>query len=251
MTHVMQTASRLALIATLTATPALLFAQTTTQEQPTGTAKVETDSTAATDAMTPTAEGTTAAADSGAAATQDSSGTATAQDNVAVPAEGTASMAEGTDTAVTTDDTTNMATADQAAQPVPGQIVMQSENTVLAKDLIGSNVYSEDGESIGDINNLIVNLDGSVEGVVIGVGGFLGMGEKDVAIEMASLTVTTDENANTRLMTSAKKADLEAANAFVTADEQRAAKKSLETMPAQDPAAVNSAPVTDVPAASE
>ena len=37
-------------------------------------------------------------------------------------------------------------------------------------------------QSIGDINDLVVAEDGSIEAVVIGVGGFLGMGEKSVAV---------------------------------------------------------------------
>ena len=82
--------------------------------------------------------------------------------------------------------------AEVPTKPVEGQIVMQSENTILANNLIGRRVYSGNDETVGDINDLIVNLDGSVEGVVIGVGGFLGMGEKKVAVEMSAITVSTE-----------------------------------------------------------
>jgi len=47
--------------------------------------------------------------------------------------------------------------------------------------LIGLNVYNQDNK-IGDINELIVDHSGKIEAVVIGVGGFLGMGEHDVAV---------------------------------------------------------------------
>jgi sporulation protein YlmC with PRC-barrel domain len=47
--------------------------------------------------------------------------------------------------------------------------------------LIGLNVYNND-DKIGDINELIVGKDGKIDAVVIGVGGFLGMGEHDVAV---------------------------------------------------------------------
>ena len=120
-------------------------------------------------------------------------------------------------------------------KPVEGQIIMQSENTMLANDLIGSNVYSPDGDTIGDVDDLSVNFDGTVDGVVIGVGGFLGIGEKDVAVEMGSLSTTTDENGNMRLTSSATKTDLEAAEAFVTAADQQAAKRAQEAAPAVDP----------------
>lgn len=107
-------------------------------------------------------------------------------------------------------------------KPVEGQIVMQSENTILANDLIGRRVYSGADETVGDINDLIVNLDGSVEGVVIGVGGFLGMGEKKVAVEMSAITVSAEpQTGNIRLVLSSTREDLEAAPEFRTAEEQQ------------------------------
>lgn len=54
-------------------------------------------------------------------------------------------------------------------------------------DFEGKAVFSTEGESIGEINDVLVSQDGSVNAVVIGVGGFLGIGEKDVAIDMSAL----------------------------------------------------------------
>jgi len=53
--------------------------------------------------------------------------------------------------------------------------------------LIGVNVYNEANEKIGDIEELIVDKSGKVENVVLGVGGFLGMGEHYVAVPMEKL----------------------------------------------------------------
>lgn len=112
--------------------------------------------------------------------------------------------------------------AEVPTKPVEGQIVMQSENTILANDLIGRRVYSGNDETVGDINDLIVNLDGSVEGVVIGVGGFLGMGEKKVAVEMSAITVSTEpDTGNVRLVLSSTREDLEAALEFKPVDQQK------------------------------
>ena len=52
-------------------------------------------------------------------------------------------------------------------------------------DLQGKAVYGSDGESIGEINDILVSVDGSVN-AVIGVGGFLGIGEKDFAVDLAA-----------------------------------------------------------------
>lgn len=77
--------------------------------------------------------------------------------------------------------------------PVPGQIVVQEPNTVLAKgDLIGQTVYAPDKAKIGSISDLILSKDAkSVEGFVIGVGGFLGLGEKIIALKLDKLKIST------------------------------------------------------------
>lgn len=54
-------------------------------------------------------------------------------------------------------------------------------------DLQGKTVYSADGSNIGEINDVLVSQDGSINAVIIGVGGFLGIGEKDVAVNMSAL----------------------------------------------------------------
>lgn len=112
--------------------------------------------------------------------------------------------------------------AEAPAQPVEGQIEAQTMDTLLASDLMGATVYAPDDETVGEIGDMIVTMDGQVKGVVIGVGGFLGIGEKDVAIEMSALEVSMTPEDDVRLVLSSTKADLEAAPAFVSAAEQRA-----------------------------
>jgi sporulation protein YlmC with PRC-barrel domain len=53
--------------------------------------------------------------------------------------------------------------------------------------LIHMNVYNNQDEKIGDIKELMTNKSGQIERVVIGVGGFLGMGEHDVAVKFDQL----------------------------------------------------------------
>src|SRR6202790_5135753 len=56
-----------------------------------------------------------------------------------------------------------------------------------ASKLSGVNVYNDNNEKIGDIEELIVDKSGKVDQVVLGVGGFLGMGEHYVAVPMEKL----------------------------------------------------------------
>jgi Spy/CpxP family protein refolding chaperone len=49
--------------------------------------------------------------------------------------------------------------------------------------LIGVNVYNEQNDKLGDINEIILDPAGNVTGYVVGVGGFLGMGEHDILVD--------------------------------------------------------------------
>ena len=76
-----------------------------------------------------------------------------------------------------------------------------------ASKLEGLDVYNQNNEKIGDISELLVDSSGKVQAVVVGVGGFLGIGERDVAIPfdqirlvnepraVATTATTTDPNA--------------------------------------------------------
>ena len=57
-----------------------------------------------------------------------------------------------------------------------------------ASKLIGLNVYNDQNEKLGDISELLIDKSGKVEGVVIGVGGFLGLGQHDIKVEVGKLT---------------------------------------------------------------
>jgi sporulation protein YlmC with PRC-barrel domain len=51
-----------------------------------------------------------------------------------------------------------------------------------ASKLVGLSVYNDNNESVGSINDLLTDKNGSIKAVVIGVGGFLGVGEHLVAV---------------------------------------------------------------------
>ena len=53
--------------------------------------------------------------------------------------------------------------------------------------LIGVNIYNEQNDKLGDINEIILDPAGKVTGYVVGVGGFLGMGEHDILVDPAKI----------------------------------------------------------------
>src|SRR5499426_3902706 len=56
-----------------------------------------------------------------------------------------------------------------------------------ASKLIGLNVYNDQNEKLGDISEILLDKSGKVDGVVIGVGGFLGMGRHDILVQLDKL----------------------------------------------------------------
>ncbi|MHC4052677.1 PRC-barrel domain-containing protein [Bradyrhizobium sp. 25ACV] len=73
-----------------------------------------------------------------------------------------------------------------AATAQPADKMMLKDNWRASK-LMGLDVYNEANEKLGDINELLVDKSGKINAVVIGIGGFLGMGEHDIAVSMDKL----------------------------------------------------------------
>jgi len=120
--------------------------------------------------------------------------------------------------------------ATQPQAPIAGQIVMQDVNTLLAKqDLIGQTVYAPDKEKVGSISDLILSKDGkTVEGFVIGVGGFLGIGEKSVALKMDRLKMSPGSDGTMTLSTDASKDELSKTPAFKSKRDQESERAALQ-----------------------
>ncbi len=123
------------------------------------------------------------------------------------------------DPAVTNDGTTIAALANTTDMGEVGStyLIQQGLDQVSAKTYIGQTVYNAANESVGDINDLIVSKNGGIVAAVIGVGGFLGMGEKWVAVPMANITVSqATDGGKMKLMTTETAESLKAAPEFKT-----------------------------------
>ncbi len=81
-------------------------------------------------------------------------------------------------------------TADKGAAPENKVVGLGSE--VAASDLLSQKVMNTANEIVGDINDLSIGSDGKIAAVIIGVGGFLGMGEKNVSLPYDQLTFSRD-----------------------------------------------------------
>ncbi|MBR0827216.1 PRC-barrel domain-containing protein [Bradyrhizobium manausense] len=74
-----------------------------------------------------------------------------------------------------------------AATSQPANAHVALKGSWRASKLMGLNVYNEANEKLGDINELLVDKSGKINAVVIGIGGFLGMGEHDIAVSIDKL----------------------------------------------------------------
>jgi sporulation protein YlmC with PRC-barrel domain len=69
----------------------------------------------------------------------------------------------------------------------PKWITEEAAGQWRASKLIGLNVYNNENEKIGGITELIVDQSGKLDVVVVGAGGFLGLGEHDVTIPYSQI----------------------------------------------------------------
>src|SRR5215468_2417627 len=68
--------------------------------------------------------------------------------------------------------------------------VVGSPTAVDAAKLIGRNVVNTNGDTVGEIDSVVIDQSGKVRYVIVGVGGFLGIGKKDVALAWSDMTIS-------------------------------------------------------------
>ena len=86
---------------------------------------------------------------------------------------------------------------------------MVPANEIAVTDLEGSTVYGINDERIGDIGDIMVDDQGQIQNVVVEVGGFLGIGEKPVAIPFDQMSVLRSEAGEVRVFIEATEEQLE------------------------------------------
>jgi hypothetical protein len=79
--------------------------------------------------------------------------------------------------------------ASDATTKKPEFTASQQADQLLASKFKGTNVLGPKNEKVGDVSDVLFDKSGKVLAVVVGVGGFLGIGEKDVAIDMGSFQI--------------------------------------------------------------
>lgn len=131
--------------------------------------------------------------------------------------------------------------APMTQEGAPTAAVLPSDGH-LASNLMSEDVYNgtaDNAEKIGTVNDLVLNKDGAVEAIVVGVGGFLGIGAKNVALPYAEVD-WAERNGDRWIVVSATKDQLTQLPDFD--------KKPFEPAPAESAATTPAAPATDMTA---
>jgi sporulation protein YlmC with PRC-barrel domain len=105
-----------------------------------------------------------------------------------------------------------MATTDATADITTGSIAPSQD--LAASKLIGATVYASDDSNIGEVGDIVFDKKGDINAIIVDVGGFLGIGEKPVALSFDKLNMRTDENGNITLVANASKDELNNAPAY-------------------------------------
>lgn len=114
-------------------------------------------------------------------------------------------------------------TAAAPAADLPKFIAEQAQDQTLASELMGAPVYGKDDNKLGDVADIVFGPDHETVALVIGVGGFLGIGEKQVGVSLSQFGIEQDADGKPALFLEATAEELEAAAAFTTLDEAKAA----------------------------
>jgi len=84
-------------------------------------------------------------------------------------------------------------TAQEQLELQGGFVVRQGPNQLLGSNLMSANVIGAAGENIGTVDDVLMDNEGRVLAIIVGVGGFLGIGQRDVAIPVDALNFVTAE----------------------------------------------------------
>ncbi|HET6161901.1 MAG TPA: PRC-barrel domain-containing protein [Dongiaceae bacterium] len=112
-----------------------------------------------------------------------------------------------------------------AAAPAASEAIIpeQTETQLRAEDLMGIPVVGSGDEEIGKVEDLLFDEKEKITGVVVGVGGFLGIGKKEVGLDWDQAKLEQDpDSGKKKIVISLSKADLEAAPDFKTQEEKKA-----------------------------
>jgi uncharacterized protein YrrD len=94
-------------------------------------------------------------------------------------------------------------------------VTTQSPDQFLASKFKGMDVVGSDDKKIGDVSDILFDKEGKIEAYIVSVGGFLGVGAKDVALAPTAFEVVKgSEGSSDKLKLAMSKDELKQAQNF-------------------------------------
>ena len=112
------------------------------------------------------------------------------------------------------------APADKAASPeasIPDKSAALG-GEMSASDLLNKKVMNPENDTIGNVNDLSIGGDGKIAALIVGVGGFLGMGEKNVSLPYDQLSFSRDSDGSVIVTANVTKESLQSAPEWTKPD---------------------------------
>ncbi|MDB5593593.1 MAG: photosystem reaction center subunit [Hyphomicrobiales bacterium] len=108
--------------------------------------------------------------------------------------------------------TGGLSMADKA--PAPARFITMTPGNLTTDDLIGAKVTNNQNETLGEVEDVLIDSGKTVSGVVLSVGGFLGMGESYVLVDPSSVAVSRVDGEDYKVIVDATKDALKNAPKF-------------------------------------
>ena len=199
------------------------------------------------------ASDTSSSAAPASSADQSSTASSSMMDSSAMSSQmSTASSQDSSMMSSAANDTTTTTTgARQPVQILSGYTTVDTDR--LATKIIGQPVYdgkAKDSNNLGDIKDLVLDENGQVAAVVVGVGGFLGIGEKQVAVDFGALQFVIADDNTERYVLQTTKDELTNAPDFKTVDDNPASSAPANGTSSAAPDATASSAAPDTTASS-
>ncbi|HSB00215.1 MAG TPA: PRC-barrel domain-containing protein, partial [Anaerolineales bacterium] len=115
------------------------------------------------------------------------------ESSTGAPSTSIATMEEPTSAATSTEAAPAGTGTVSPTEGTPGVPVTGEENPSRISNQLDYNVWNQDGEQIGEVNDMVLDLDDArVSYVIVGTGGFLELGERDILVPWDSLQLQTE-----------------------------------------------------------
>jgi sporulation protein YlmC with PRC-barrel domain len=128
----------------------------------------------------------------------------------------------------------SQAAARQSSGPAASMMKSIPGQSATVTHWYKQNVYDPNDNKIGEIEDVLIDREGKVTALIIGVGGFLGIGEKDVAVPFNAVRATTKDNNKWYLVMNSTKDALKSAKGF------KYDRDAMSWMPEETPATTGS-----------